>query len=116
MKLRYRKAIVHQKIGDMEEDTEIYVPYELEKEDDDDVNSKLEHVLEDIERQAKIILDSTVASMAEANGTDEKLKAEDMRQSLFLQACPLRLYCIEHLSSQHYFFSKYLTHHLHSNS
>ncbi len=28
-------------------------------------------------------------------------------QSLFLQACPLRLYCIKRLSSQHYFYARY---------
>ena len=47
MILRYRKAIVHQKIGDMEEDTEVYLPYAVEKEDDDDVNHKLKRIYED---------------------------------------------------------------------
>ena len=101
--MEYRKAIVHQCVDGIEEDTEVLLPYFGEEEQEDEPiglwgrrhlryireyqkeryremqrAGTLNHYLADIDRQAEKLIESTVTAMAAANGTDEKLKANDM--------------------------------------
>ena len=101
--MEYRKAIVHQCVDGIEEDTEVLLPYFGEEEQEDEPiglwgrrhlryireykkeryremqrAGTLNHYLADIDRQAEKLIESAVTAMATANGTDEKLKANDM--------------------------------------
>lgn len=101
--MEYRKVIIHQCVDGICEDTDVMLPYFTDEEQEDkpiglwgqrhlryiqEHNKKLYNdlknsgtlnsYLSDIDRQAESIISSTVAAMAKADGTDEKLKASDM--------------------------------------
>ena len=101
--MEYRKAIVHQCVDGIEEDTEVLLPCFAEEEPEQEpigiwgqrhlkyirkynrklynslrISGTLNSYLADIDRQAESIIESTVTAMAKADGTDENLKASDM--------------------------------------
>ena len=103
--MEYRKAIIHQCVDGIEEDTEVLLPCLIVDEPKQKqepvgiwgrrrlkyiqqynkklynglrIKSCLNSYLADIDRQAESIIESTVKAMAKAEGTDEKLKANDM--------------------------------------
>ena len=101
--MEYRKAIVHQCVDGMEEDTEVLLPCFADEEQEQEpigiwgqrhlkyirkynrtlynslrISGTLNSYLADIDRQAESIIESTVTAMAKADGTDERLKASNM--------------------------------------
>ena len=101
--MEYRKAIIHQCVDGIEEDTEVLLPCFAEEEQEQEpvgiwgqrhlayirkynrklynrlrISGTLNSYLTDIDRQAESIIESTVTAMAKADGTDEALKARDM--------------------------------------
>ena len=101
--MEYRNAIVHQCVDGIEEDTEVLLPCFADEEQEQKpigiwgqrhlkyirkynrklynsllISGSLDSYLADIDRQAESIIESTVMAMAKAEGTDEKLKANDM--------------------------------------
>lgn len=101
--MEYRKAIIHQCVDGVEEDTEVMLPFFGDEEEENEPigrwgMSRLEYIKEykrdfynslrmegtlnsylaDIDRWAESIIDSTVAAMAKADGTDENLKERDV--------------------------------------
>ena len=101
--MEYRKAIVHQCVDGIEEDTEVLLPCFADEEQEQKpigiwgqrhlkyirkysrklynsllISGSLDSYLADIDRQAESIMDSTVTAMAKADGPDEALKARDM--------------------------------------
>ena len=100
--MEYRKTVLHQRVGDEEADTEVLLPAAEEETEAEPVgfwgqkrlryirkhrrafyiglltDGTLNAYLADIDRQADSLMESTVRAMAEADGTDEALKANDM--------------------------------------
>ena len=101
--MEYRKAIVHQCVDGIEEDTEVLLPCLAEEEQEQEpvgiwgqrhlayirkynrklynslrISGTLNSYLADIDRQAESIIESTVTAMAKADGTDEALQALDL--------------------------------------
>ena len=101
--MEYRKAIVHQCVDGIEEDTEVLLPCFADEEQEQEpigiwgqrhlkyirkynrtlynslrISGTLNSYLADIDRQAESIIESTVTAMAKADGTDERLKASNM--------------------------------------
>lgn len=101
MAIEYRKAIVHQKIGDWEEDTEVLLPAFDNQPEQEPVgiygqrhlryikeynkplfnelwfNGKLHDYLTELDREAHEMLERLIEQMKEREGVTEQLKADD---------------------------------------
>jgi hypothetical protein len=104
MAIEYRKAIIHQKIGDREEDTEVLLPtFDVEPEQEPVgiygqrhlryirehnkplfnelwFSGKLHDYLTGLDREAHEMLDRLIGQMKEREGVTEQLKAENQME------------------------------------
>lgn len=104
MEIEYRKAIVHQKIEDREEDTEVLVPAFDDEPNQESVgifgqrhlryikeynkplfnelwfNGKLHGYLVELDKEAHEMLDRLISQMKEREGVTEQLKADDQME------------------------------------
>lgn len=104
MEIEYRKAIVHQKIGDREEDTEVYLPAFDDEPNQESVGifgqrhlryikehnkplfrelwakGKLHDYLVNLDRDANEMLNRLTSQMKKAEGVTEQLKADNQME------------------------------------
>jgi hypothetical protein len=104
MAIEYRKAIVHQEVGDWEEETEVLVPafdegakqessgisgqrhlryireYKKPMYCELQVEGKLYDYLVRVDREANGMLDRLISQMKERDGVTEQLKADDQME------------------------------------
>lgn len=104
MAIEYRKAIVHQEVGDWEEETEVLVPafdegseqkssgifgqrhlryireYKKPLYCELQAEGKLNDYLVRVDREAKDMLDRLISQMKEREGVTEQLKADDQME------------------------------------
>lgn len=104
MAIEYRKAIIHQKIGDWEEDTEVFLPALNDEQEPEPVgiygqrhlryirdhnkplfnelwfSGKLHDYLTGLDREAHEMFDRLIGQMKECEGVTEQLKADDQME------------------------------------